>query len=162
MENLTAPQPENATPPRDDGFRLPGQPQQISFPLDYVTQEVLRGYFGNTVRAFPIDSIYISMVSTNPSTSLGYGTWTAFATGKMLIGVDVTEPDYDVAGDTGGSRTATLTTANLPAHTFNIQGSSSGAWGVTAGSSYGTVTGSATPVSILPPFIAVYMWRRTA
>lgn len=62
--------------------------------------------------AYPVGSIYLSTVSTNPSTLLGFGTWVAFGTGRMLISADATY----TAGSTGGSANTTLTTANLPSH----------------------------------------------
>lgn len=54
--------------------------------------------------AFPIGSIYISVSSTNPATTLGYGTWTAFATGRVLVGLDLSDPDFDTVEKTGGSK----------------------------------------------------------
>ena len=56
---------------------------------------------------FPIGAIYISVTPTNPGTTLGYGTWTAFGTGRVLVGVDVGDTDFDTVEETGGSKTAT-------------------------------------------------------
>lgn len=66
--------------------------------------------------AFPVDSIFLSMSSTNPATSLGYGTWSLISAGRMLVGVDAGDPDFDAAGDTGGAKAVTLGTAEMPAH----------------------------------------------
>jgi hypothetical protein len=66
---------------------------------------------------YPIGSIYSNAaVSTNPATLLGFGTWTAFAPGKVIIGIDGTDTDFDSLSDTGGAKTATLGITNLPAH----------------------------------------------
>jgi hypothetical protein len=62
--------------------------------------------------AYPIGSIYLGTLSTNPNTLFGFGTWVAFGSGRMLISQDATYP----AGTTGGAATTTLITANLPAH----------------------------------------------
>jgi hypothetical protein len=62
--------------------------------------------------AYPVGSIYMATVATNPATLFGFGTWVAFGSGRMLISQDATYP----AGTTGGAATTTLITANLPAH----------------------------------------------
>jgi hypothetical protein len=66
---------------------------------------------------YPVGSIYTNAsVATNPGTLLGFGTWTAFGAGRMLISQNATYP----AGTTGGSATTTLITANLPSHSHSI------------------------------------------
>ena len=56
-------------------------------------------------QAFPVGSVFIAVVSTNPGTLLGYGTWSAFAAGKVLIGLDANDSDFNAAEKTGGSKT---------------------------------------------------------
>ena len=67
--------------------------------------------------AFPVGSVFIAVVATDPATLLGYGTWQAFGAGRVLVGVDAGDPDFDTAGATGGAKTHTLTTAEMPSHT---------------------------------------------
>jgi hypothetical protein len=62
--------------------------------------------------AYPVGSIYISTVSTNPNTLFGFGTWVAYGQGRMLISQNGTY----TAGSTGGSATTILSTPNLPSH----------------------------------------------
>lgn len=64
--------------------------------------------------AFPVGSVFISVVSTNPNTLLGYGTWEAFGAGKVLIGFNSGDADFDAGEKTGGSKTVTIAAANLP------------------------------------------------
>lgn len=66
---------------------------------------------------FPIGYILISTVNTNPSTFLGYGTWSAFGAGRVIVGLNASDTDFDVAEETGGAKTHTLTTAEMPSHT---------------------------------------------
>jgi len=55
--------------------------------------------------AYPVGSIYINAaVATNPATLLGFGTWTAFGTGRVLVGVDSGDAAFDTLGETGGSK----------------------------------------------------------
>ncbi len=54
--------------------------------------------------AFPIGSVFISVVSTNPATLLGYGTWSAFGAGRVLIGLDSGDTDIDTVEEVGGAK----------------------------------------------------------
>lgn len=67
--------------------------------------------------AWPIGSVYIAVVSTNPATLLGFGTWEAFAAGRVLVGLDSQQTEFDAAEETGGAKTHTLTSAEMPSHT---------------------------------------------
>ena len=56
----------------------------------------------------PVGSIHVSVSPTDPATTLGYGTWAAFGTGRVIVGVDVGDADFDTVEETGGSKTATI------------------------------------------------------
>ena len=56
----------------------------------------------------PVGSIYTATVSTNPATLLGFGTWTAFGAGRVLIG----DGGGFSAGATGGSADAVVVSHN--------------------------------------------------
>ena len=58
--------------------------------------------------AWPVGSIFIAAVSTSPSTLLGYGTWSAFGAGRVLVGRDAGDTDFDVAEETGGAKTKAI------------------------------------------------------
>ena len=56
---------------------------------------------------YPVGSIYTnSSVSTNPGTLLGFGTWTAFGAGRVMVGLDAGNALFDTAEETGGSADA--------------------------------------------------------
>jgi hypothetical protein len=62
---------------------------------------------------YPVGSIYINAaVSTNPNTLLGFGTWTAFGAGKVIVGLDAADALFDTLEETGGTKNTVL-----PAHT---------------------------------------------
>jgi len=140
---------------------------------------------------YPVGSIYTATVSTNPNTLFGFGTWTAFSTGRMLIGNGSNGTNTFVAGNTGGATTTTLSVANLPAHTHantlsdsghvhtmtgGLVGTSGsqqyvGGNATSAGSTDAAFTGitltnapvgSGTAATTISPYIVVYMWQRTA
>jgi microcystin-dependent protein len=52
---------------------------------------------------------------------LGFGTWTAFAAGRVMVGLDGANAAFDTLEETGGSANATL-----PVHSHNYSGTTSG------------------------------------
>jgi len=122
-------------------------------------------------KVYPVGSVYINAsVSTNPATLLGFGTWTAFGAGRVLVGLDSTDTDFDSAEETGGAKTHTLTTSEIPSHTHTLDTSDNpggtGAIEVAGGAPTSTQTtqstGGGQAHNNLQPYIVVYMWKRTA
>ena len=64
----------------------------------------------------PIGSLEINTTGINPSEYLGGG-WESFGSGRTLVGIDSNDSDFDTAEETGGEKTHTLTTNEIPAHT---------------------------------------------
>lgn len=120
---------------------------------------------------YPVGSIYISVNNTNPSTIYG-GTWTAFGTGRTLVGIDTGDTDFDTSEKTGGSKA-------LQQHNHNLNDNNLGAYysGVGYVATTGTIqmgraldnpelkttsnagTGNS---GNLQPYICVYMWKRVS
>ena len=134
-------------------------------------------------QVYPIGSIFTTVTAYANSAAvvavIGGTTWVSFAAGKMIIGVDTGDTDFDTVEETGGAKTHTLTTAEMPSHNHNwAAGEYSG------GNDYGTnllganntyasgtgasqsmttsSTGSGSSHSIMNPYITGYMWKRTA
>lgn len=81
------------------------------------------GLPGSSVSALdlmPVGYVYISVVSTSPATLFGGGTWQRIAQGRVLVGLDGTDTDFDTAEETGGEKKHTITTAELPVHDHAI------------------------------------------
>lgn len=74
---------------------------------------------GKVSNPWPIGSVYIGVTSQNPTLLFG-GTWEAFSKGKVLIGVDPLDVDFDAALKYGGSKTVSLITNQMPAHDHAI------------------------------------------
>lgn len=130
-------------------------------------------------KIYPVGSIYMSVNSTNPETLFG-GTWISWGQGKFPIGVDPSDETghWDASDRTGGSLEKTLTDKNLPAHTHQICAHTDKGYTANGGSDYPMLADvnylnssllisysgeqNPEPFDITPPFISVYMWKRTA
>lgn len=88
-------------------------------------------------KVYPVGSIYMSTVSTNPATLFGFGTWEQIQ-GRFLLGVS---GSYAV-GTTGGAETVTLTTAQLPSHNHSGSTGSAGNHNHSASSSNVNISGT--------------------
>ena len=141
---------------------------------------------------YPVGSIYTNAsVSTNPATLLGFGTWTAFAAGRVMVGFNASNSLFDTAEETGGSADA-ITVSHTHTATSTVTDSGHSHTGVAGGGgtfyqrynsgtgadSTGASTASATTgVTVATtvassgssgtnanyqPYITVYMWKRTA
>ena len=127
---------------------------------------------------YPIGSIYLSVNSVNPSNFLG-GTWVAWGTGKVPVGVDTSDTDFDEVEKTGGEKTHTLILDEIPSHYHrnplaslddsNFSGvqnqlvvADSDTSHATGNDSYPTTSkGGDQPHNNLQPYITCYMWKRT-
>jgi len=126
-----------------------------------VTAAIINGH------AYPVGSIYTSVVATNPSTLLSVGVWSAIGQGRVLLGAG---GGY-TAGATGGTATETLTLSQIPSHT-HYSGWKTGS-GAGSGGQYATLhegsasvqtgsAGSGAAHNNLQPYLVVYMWKRTS
>ena len=67
-------------------------------------------------KIYPVGSIYMSTVSTNPATLLGFGTWEAMPAGRVLLAQGTASWGTYNAGSTGGEATHQLTVGEMPSH----------------------------------------------
>ena len=131
-------------------------------PLDLETSILLKIY--------PVGAIYTSTVNTHPSTLFG-GVWTTFATGRTIVGIDTTQTEFNTIEKTGGAKTHTLTINEMPTHAHAnarpgqvSNGSAPGQYGFHTNGAFSATdpSGGNQAHNNLPPYITVYMWKRTA
>lgn len=118
--------------------------------------------------AYPVGAIYLSVTEVDPSTLFG-GTWERIG-GRFLLGADSTY----AAGSTGGEAAHTLTIDEMPKHNheidnLNASGNATPYMTVQAQDKKGyggnvqtMYAGGSKAHNNMPPFLAVYMWQRTA
>ena len=110
----------------------------------------------------------MSVNNTSPSTLFGGG-WTRI-TGRFLLAAD--DSTYK-NGSTGGEATHKLTVDEMPSHNHTWGWKSSAASGNNTWNSAGSDktgsssdvignTGGGKPHNNMPPYLAVFMWKRTA
>lgn len=143
----------------------------------------------NVLDSYPVGAIYISGVSTSPAALFG-GTWEQIK-GRFLLGTGANEANntnkwgalsartYNAeAGEMGGAAQITLTAAQMPTHTHLFEripitqpemttgGNYYAEQSTTVGSLVKTQTtypaGEGKAHSNMPPYLAVYIWQRTA
>ena len=124
----------------------------------------LDGLGSDPLDAYPVGAIYISTVSTSPASLFG-GTWTRLQN-RFLLGAG---SSY-TAGATGGVSAVALTVDQIPSHTHiqahaQIGASGSATWVIKSdgtGQTQTTATGGGKSHTNMPPYLVVYMWKRTA
>ena len=115
----------------------------------------------------------MSTIKTNPSTYLG-GTWVAWGAGCVPVGVDTSQTEFSSVEKTGGAKTVTLTTNQIPAHRHYLNNSNADGGTVNytiayapsakgfAGTLQTAATGGGAAHNNLQPYITCYMFKRTA
>ena len=118
---------------------------------------------------YPIGSIYMSAGSASPASLFG-GTWESIG-GRFLIGADAT---YE-AGSMGGNNTIQINGENMPYWSlFANSVIQDGMWSYGKWADYSAKSGdilarhngdlgdTGQPIDNMPPYLAVYMWKRVS
>lgn len=151
----------------------------ITTPTGITKSDVGLGNVDNTsvanilLQVYPVGSIYMSVSSTNPGTLFG-GTWSAWGSGRVPVGVDTGQTEFNTVEKTGGAKTHTLTIGEMPSHShttaFEFGWDTSGATGDKV--TYANVraarpewrttstAGGGNAHNNLQPYITCYMFKR--
>lgn len=137
-------------------------------------------------KIYPVGSIFMSATLSTASAvsnALG-GTWVAWGTGRVPVGVDTSQTEFDTVEETGGEKTHQLTVTEMPSHDHNVQKTDvpqselvltpHGSWNDfgLAGNAVGSGSwhwqkgvppqGGGQAHNNLPPYITCYMYKRIA
>lgn len=134
---------------------------------------------------YPVGTIIETTSEVSPAQLYG-GTWEEFGKGKVLVGRDTSDSDFNTILKTGGEKKHTLSIEELASHGHSVVDSNTKyaiasptdnvgpPWNM---ASYGVGSGSSTqgnhllkadnrggsqPHNNLQPYIVVYRWRRIA
>lgn len=152
-----------------DGITVPTKVSAFDNDVPYLTEhQDISGKLDSKDllnKVYPVGSIYMSTSNTDPSTFIG-GTWVQLKD-RFLLGAG----DTYTAGNTGGAATHTLTIDEMPSHSHKAKG-----WAAVVDGSGNYITlggngssdiystrdaGGGKAHNNMPPYITVYMWKRT-
>lgn len=130
---------------------------------------------GIKLNIYRVGDIILTTNNRNPKYDYG-GTWELWGAGRVPIGVDTSQTEFNEVEKTGGEKKHTMTIAEMPNHNHNIVASNGTqtpgisfypAQSIT--SPYDLVdsnicrpTGGSAPFNVLQPYITCYMWKKIA
>lgn len=118
----------------------------------------------------PVGKVEVFFDNNDHSDYLGF-TWERTCVGRMPIGYNSSDTDFSTIGNTGGSKTHTLTVDEMPEHrhginaTYLFDGTASNArtFYTSSGSQFQTASaGGGQAHDIMNPYQVVAFWKRTA
>ena len=123
---------------------------------------------------YPVGSIVIKADNEDYSNWLGF-TWERTLVGRVAVGIDSTQTEFDTIGETGGEKTHTLTIQEMPSHSHTPNNNTavmagSGTHDMAQTSDGGRTyeflsinnTGGGQAHNNLQPYQVVAYWKRTA
>lgn len=125
-------------------------------------------------KVYPVGSIYISTISTNPSDLFGFGSWEQIQD-KFLLGCGTKGN-----GEVGGEENHTLTIEEMPSHSHKgyVEYGTNSNLNQSVPGQYNQInftfhkeeyyqtfiedTGGNLAHNNMPPYLCVYIWKRTS
>lgn len=125
---------------------------------------------GSFLDAYPVGSLFFTTDSADPGVTFG-GTWTRFGAGRMIVGYNSGDADFDAIEETGGGKTKDIGRtgyignwadgAYLHTPLSLITEDAPGDNGVLTGSTVERLLGESAQ-DVMNPYIVVFIWKRTA
>lgn len=128
------------------------------------TKEELTELINTTLDSiYPVGSVYISLIDTNPGTYLK-GTWEQFAQGRTLVGVgegsDGTNTQSFAVNDTGGEYKHLISRKELSIIDYGALLQQNGS--IIGVHAHGPEESGSEKISLMQPYYTVYFWKRVS
>lgn len=148
--------------------------EELDIPTENQIKQLIENYIlEDNKKKYYIGKIIMETENVNPATYLGFGTWQLWGAGRVPVGIDITQTEFNTVEKTGGEKTHTLTIEEMPSHNHDLAMANSGtSYMEYAGYSDGQNvairnvaiknTGGGQSHNILQPYIVCYMWKRIA
>ena len=103
---------------------------EIDSIVTQIKKEISNKILEDNKKKYYVGKLIFDTKNVNPATYLGFGTWQLWGSGRVPVGVDTSQTEFNTVEKTGGEKTHKLTVAELASHTHkftgNITGSSGG------------------------------------
>lgn len=143
---------------------------------EQIKKEIANEILEDNKKKYHVGKIVMETENINPATYLGFGTWTYWGKGRVPVGVDTNDTDFETVEQTGGEKTHKhlngvsayndiLTISNKDAVSSGSLEQAFTVNGTTGFTSVGNVTAykyTTESSSSVQPYITCYMWKRTA
>lgn len=123
-------------------------------------------------KKYYVGKLIFDTENVNPVIYLGFGTWELWGQGRVPVGIDPDDEDFNTVEKTGGEKTHVLTVEEMPKHRHSINtanGQGNMEWGYAFSydnrSAYNGMMewqGGNQPHNNMQPYITCYIWKRTA
>ena len=124
--------------------------------------------------AFPINKVEVFFDAEDHSNFLGFQ-WEKVSQGRIPVGLNLNDTDFDTIGKTGGEKEHTLTINEMPSHNHGTKGAgncafANGGYTLQADNNGNNpmpnattaLTGGGQAHNNMPPYIVMAFWRRVA
>ncbi len=121
---------------------------------------------------YHVGVLILDTTPTNPASYLGFGEWALWGQGRVPVGVDATQAEFNAVEKTGGSKTHTLSIEEAPSHVHAYPTNKPGTnynWGPSSVQQSADAPRAATDNAgggkahnNLQPYVTCYMWKRIA
>ena len=80
-------------------------------------------------KKYYVGKLIFDTKNVNPATYLGFGTWQLWGQGRVPVGINPNDSDFNTVEKTGGEKTHKLSLAEIPSHTHTFKGNATSSAG---------------------------------
>ena len=80
-------------------------------------------------KTYDVGKLIFDTKNVNPATYLGFGTWQLWGQGRVPVGINPNDSDFNTVEKTGGEKTHKLSLAEIPSHTHTFKGNATSSAG---------------------------------